>query len=480
MSDDETRRGGDKGRPPRRRRRRTQGGARPSSGETREGRASADASGGRERRSRRRRRSTATDPQRANESGAQASGSPAPSRRGRRRGRRTRGEGGAASRSSAQSAPTPGGDAAERPPRSEVSESPDHARDRAEPIDAPSEVADHAPAATDDSPDAPPAARGPAYDFGLPADPPADDPDPVTAKDAELGAGEDEFEAPSAQLSTSLCDVVGVKFAAAGKIYVYESEGDRYARGEPIVVEGDRGPRLGTVAVATHRRAGKQPQRRALRRPSSADRKSLERGAEHAAEALAIARSRAAELKLPIKVYRVEPALAGNKLVIYFSSEKRIDFRELVRELARQLKSKIEMRQTGVRDEAKMVGGIGSCGQELCCTTWLPSFVPVSIKMAKDQGMVLNPTKVAGQCGRLKCCLVYEQSTYAEMRKGLPKVGKRVITDDGEGRVVEVDVLHQRVRVSLEGGQFHTYAAAEVRAKFPPQQTASSKGGRAT
>nr|MBP6849912.1 hypothetical protein [Kofleriaceae bacterium] len=125
--------------------------------------------------------------------------------------------------------------------------------------------------------------------------------------------------------------------------------------------------------------------------------------------------------------------------------------------------------QVGARDEAKQVGGIGSCGQELCCSTWLPEFVPVSIKMAKDQGMVLSPTKVSGQCGRLKCCLVYEQATYAELRKGLPKLGKRVITASGEGRVVEVDVIRQRVRVAFGPGESQMMPASEVKPMFPPQ-----------
>jgi len=134
------------------------------------------------------------------------------------------------------------------------------------------------------------------------------------------------------------------------------------------------------------------------------------------------------------------------------------------------------MRQTGVRDEAKLVGGIGSCGRELCCTTFLPAFAPVSIKMAKDQGLVLNPAKVAGQCGRLKCCLVYEQSMYAEMRKGLPKMGKRVITERGEGRVVEVDVLRQRLRVTFGQGESEVFPAAAVKAMFPPQQHGHAPG----
>ncbi|MEP6864959.1 MAG: regulatory iron-sulfur-containing complex subunit RicT, partial [Deltaproteobacteria bacterium] len=131
----------------------------------------------------------------------------------------------------------------------------------------------------------------------------------------------------------------------------------------------------------------------------------------------------------------------------------------------------------GVRDEAKAVGGIGSCGLTLCCTTWLPDFVPVSIKMAKDQGLVLSPTKVSGQCGRLKCCLVYEQAAYAEMRKGLPKLGKRVVGARGEGRVVEVDVLRQRIRVSYGPGDTEVVPAAEVKPLFPAGNQPPREGG---
>jgi cell fate regulator YaaT (PSP1 superfamily) len=130
--------------------------------------------------------------------------------------------------------------------------------------------------------------------------------------------------------------------------------------------------------------------------------------------------------------------------------------------------ARIEMRQIGARDEAKMVGGIGSCGRELCCSTWLPAFVPVSIKMAKDQGLVLNPSKVSGQCGRLKCCLVYEQDTYKELRKGMPKVGKRVTTPAGDAKVVELDVLRQRVRVWFDEGGSETFPADVIKLIAPP------------
>src|SRR5262249_55111666 len=158
---------------------------------------------------------------------------------------------------------------------------------------------------------------------------------------------------------------------------------------------------------------------------------------------------------------RAEAPHGGHKLIFYFTSDNRIDFRDLLKDLSVQLYARIEMRQVGVRDEAKMVGGIGDCGRELCCSTFLPQFAPVSIRMAKDQGIVLNPARVSGQCGRLKCCLVYEEAQYRTLRKLLPKLGKRVTTEDGEGRVSELDVLRGRVRVSYPDGGSKTYAAAE-------------------
>jgi hypothetical protein len=178
-----------------------------------------------------------------------------------------------------------------------------------------------------------------------------------------------------------------------------------------------------------------------------------------------------------VKVFRAELVGGRNdRLMLYITTEERVDLRELVRDLSSATSARVELRQLGARDEAKAVGGIGSCGLTLCCTTWLPEFVPVSIKMAKDQGLVLNPTKVAGQCGRLKCCLVYEQAGYAELRKGLPKLGKRVVTARGEGRVVEVDVLRQRVRVSYAPGESEVLVAADVKPLFPSGNLAP--GGR--
>ncbi|MBK7196508.1 MAG: stage 0 sporulation protein [Myxococcales bacterium] len=228
---------------------------------------------------------------------------------------------------------------------------------------------------------------------------------------------------------------------------------------------------MATVAVASTRRALRDRLgRRVLRKADPAPEAGHGDGG-----LLRLAKDRAAALRLPIKVFRVEYATPpgaggrGGKANLYFTSDERVELRELLRDLGQASGARIELRQVGARDEAKQVGGIGSCGQELCCSTWLPEFVPVSIKMAKDQGMVLSPTKVSGQCGRLKCCLVYEQATYAELRKGLPKLGKRVITASGEGRVVEVDVIRQRVRVAFGPGESQMMPASEVKPMFPPQ-----------
>ena len=287
---------------------------------------------------------------------------------------------------------------------------------------------------------------------------------------------EDELDDSVAALPQKpIVDVVGVKFVPTSRVTLCDGRDGNYAIGDRVMVDGDRGARLAIIVSAPVRKPFKKL-RRILRIANKQDLQHMERAQDRASNALVTARACARQRNLPIKVFRVEPVLGKGRLRIYFSCEERVDFRDLVGELSRLLHARIEMRQTGVRDEAKITGGIGTCGRELCCTTWLPEFVPVSIKMVKDQGLVLNPTKVSGQCGRLKCCLVYEQEMYAELRKGMPKLGKRVVTEFGEGRVVEVDVLKQRVRVSLVHGESRSLTPDQVKPMFPSQQIQKGKG----
>ncbi|MEO8551570.1 MAG: regulatory iron-sulfur-containing complex subunit RicT, partial [Kofleriaceae bacterium] len=291
----------------------------------------------------------------------------------------------------------------------------------------------------------------------LPADP-LGDLDPTTAhlldEPAATRGGED------------VVGVVGVRFVPAGRVTWFDAGDADYTPGERVLVDADRGGRLGWIATVPVRRALRDRGiRRVIRRANEQDLRGETATDDNRVRALRTAKDKAAALRLPLKVFRVE--LGAGKLLVYYTSDDRLDLRDFVRDIAQATGLRPELRQLGVRDEAKAVGGIGSCGLTLCCTTWLPDFVPVSIKMAKDQGLVLSPTKVSGQCGRLKCCLVYEQAAYAELRKGLPKLGKRVTGARGEGRIVEVDVLRQRVRVSYGAGDTEVVPAAEVTPLFP-------------
>jgi cell fate regulator YaaT (PSP1 superfamily) len=268
--------------------------------------------------------------------------------------------------------------------------------------------------------------------------------------------------------------VAGVKLHPRGRTIACDAGSLGLRAGERVVIApapGDgREPELGTVAVAAVPRATAAPLPRVLRR---ADARDLGRAAaaEHrAAEALAFARERVGAHGLPIKMFRAELG-RGGRAVFTFAAEDRVDFRELVRDLAAKLHTRIELRQVGVRDEAKIVGGIGSCGRELCCSTFLPKFAPVSIKMAKHQNLAMSPTRVSGQCGRLKCCLVYEDAAYVEAAATLPKAGRRVGTPDGVGRVGDVDVLRARVRVYFEDKPPKVFPASELSETLAPAPT---------
>jgi len=256
---------------------------------------------------------------------------------------------------------------------------------------------------------------------------------------------------------------VRVRLARNGRNLDCECGSMILRQGDQVLVDDRRNSVLGKVTVPSGARPVQGVQGRVIRKADARDLARAEQEEKRQKEALTFARERARSLGLPIKLFRVDSGLGGDRATFFFSCEQRVDFRALVHELSAHLHARIEMRQVGVRDESKLTGGIGSCGRELCCATYLSRFAPVSIKMAKHQRLVLNPTKIAGQCSRLKCCLMYEDDLYVEMSKNLPKPGKRVETPEGVGRVDDLDVLGGRVRVSFFERPPMTFLASEVR-----------------
>jgi cell fate regulator YaaT (PSP1 superfamily) len=262
-------------------------------------------------------------------------------------------------------------------------------------------------------------------------------------------------------------NVAGVKLDPRGRVLACDAGNLDLRHGDRVVIDDGREAEIAVVAVPTAPRPAAGALPRVLRRADARDLERLAAAETRSLEARAFARTRASTHGLAIKLFRVD-FQRGGRAVFYFASEARVDFRELVRDLAARYHTRIEMRQVGVRDEAKIVGGIGSCGRELCCSTFLPKFAPVSIKMAKHQNLAMSPTKVSGQCGRLKCCLVYEDANYVEAAAALPKVGKRVTTPEGIGRVGDLDVLRGRVRVYFDGQPPKTFTADELQPAPPP------------
>lgn len=233
---------------------------------------------------------------------------------------------------------------------------------------------------------------------------------------------------------------------------------DRLKAGSWVIVEADRGLDYGYVISedAPAKACGKkqeEPVRKVVRLASTNDLKQIEDNKIKAKEAFSDCQKKIKEYKLDMKMVDCEYSLDRGKLIFYFTSESRVDFRELVKELARVFKARIELRQIGVRDEAKFLGGYGVCGRRLCCASFLKDFEPVMIKMAKEQGLPLNPPKISGLCGRLMCCLSYEYETYLELSKGLPKEGESVTIAEGKGKVVSVNKLKRCCTLELEDGR---------------------------
>ena len=249
-----------------------------------------------------------------------------------------------------------------------------------------------------------------------------------------------------------MTDVVGVKFKEVGKMYYFAPGDNKLSIGDNVIVDTARGLEFGTICrekTSVDESELVAPLKNIIRIATDADRQKHAENLAKKDDALRICQEKIDAHGLEMKLIDVEYTFDNSKVVFYFTADGRVDFRELVKDLASVFRMRIELRQIGVRDEAKMIGGVGSCGRGLCCNTWLRDFEPVSIKMAKVQNLSLNPTKISGICGRLMCCLKYENDIYNELKKGMPNAGERVRTPDGIAVVTDVNILESLVRTRL-------------------------------
>lgn len=247
-------------------------------------------------------------------------------------------------------------------------------------------------------------------------------------------------------------EVVGVRFKKAGKIYYFDPGEFDVQRGDHVIVETARGVEYGQVVIGKKKVSEEDvvlPLKNVMRIADEEDARQVEINKQDAIEAFDICLEKIAQHGLEMKLVDVEYTFDRNKIIFYFTADGRVDFRELVKDLAAVFRTRIELRQIGVRDQAKMLGGIGPCGRMLCCSTFLGDFEPVSIKMAKDQNLSLNPAKISGLCGRLMCCLKYENDNYESAKEELPEIGSEVITQAGNGQVVGLNILEKKVQVDL-------------------------------
>ena len=246
--------------------------------------------------------------------------------------------------------------------------------------------------------------------------------------------------------------VIGVRFKTAGKVYYFDPGTYDLKAGDNVIVETARGTEFGEVSMANTEVDDSEivaPLKPIIRIATHQDVIKHEENEKKKAHAMELCQEKIDSRGLEMKLIDVEYTFDNSKVIFYFTADGRVDFRELVKDLAAVFRMRIELRQIGVRDEAKMLGGIGSCGRPLCCHSWLTDFEPVSIKMAKVQNLSLNPTKISGICGRLMCCLKYENDIYIEMRRGLPDIGEKIKTPDGMAKVVDTSVLEGKVKVRL-------------------------------
>lgn len=274
--------------------------------------------------------------------------------------------------------------------------------------------------------------------------------------------------------------VVGVKFKEVGKLYYFSPGSLKVSKGDNVIVETARGLEFGTVTMEETEIKESEivaPLKNIIRTATEKDRRKHKQNLGKKAEALRLCQEKIDAHKLEMKLIDVEYTFDNSKVVFYFTADGRVDFRELVKDLAAVFRMRIELRQIGVRDEAKMLGGVGNCGRGLCCSTWLADFEPVSIKMAKVQNLSLNPSKISGICGRLMCCLKFENEVYTHLKKGMPSTGERIKTPDGIAVVTDVNILENKIktRLVLEEGdkkkdieeklstEFYVYGKEEIK-----------------
>lgn len=277
-----------------------------------------------------------------------------------------------------------------------------------------------------------------------------------------------------------MIEVVGVRFVNAGKIYYFDPLDFNIEKNLNVIVETARGVELGTVVVYPKKIDENEltsPLKPIIRIATDEDKQIYNENIEKSKETFAICQEKIKEHNLNMFLIDCEYTFDRNKLIFYFTAEGRIDFRDLVKDLASIFKTRIELRQIGVRDEAKSIGGLGPCGRKLCCSSWLGDFHPVSIKMAKDQSLSLNPTKISGICGRLFCCLKYEHDFYAETLETMPLVGALVKTDDKKkGTVFEVNALLEQVKVELGENLFKVYHKDQLKVIKSPKRCCGCSG----
>ena len=250
-----------------------------------------------------------------------------------------------------------------------------------------------------------------------------------------------------------MAEIIGVRFKEVGKVYYFDPLDLKLNINDRVIVETSRGVECGVVAIANKEVSEEnivRPLKKILRKASDEDLAKVEENKIKEKKAFSICVQKIAEHNLDMKLVEVEYTFDNSKILFYFTADGRVDFRALVKELASVFKTRIELRQIGVRDEAKLLGGLGICGRPFCCNSYLGEFQPVSIKMAKEQGLSLSPVKISGTCGRLMCCLKYEQEAYTDLLKTIPKVGAIVNTPNGEGKVVEANPISKVLKVTLK------------------------------